>query len=169
MHCRRRSPDRRLRSRPPKSVLYIYGRRTLETLERPRHFLLTRSPARVRRRPACFFPAAGSLAGGGERRRPAKSRSGHPPFLLLPPFLHQKTLKPQATERDGTHGARWRKAALLPAPSPARASTPWVSARPSSGPVVAPTAPVLDADVAAASICSYMPRTTACKPAQRRW
>jgi hypothetical protein len=33
---------------------------------------------------------------------------------------------------------RWRVAALLPAPSPARASTPWVSARPSSGPVVAP-------------------------------
>jgi hypothetical protein len=52
--------------------------------------------------------------------------------------------------------ARWRKAVLLPAPSPARASTPWVSARPSSGPVVAPKTHVPHA-VAAASSCSSSP------------
>jgi hypothetical protein len=34
--------------------------------------------------------------------------------------------------------------------------------------VAAPTTPIPDADVAAASICSNMPRTTMCKPAQRR-
>jgi hypothetical protein len=34
--------------------------------------------------------------------------------------------------------ARWKMAALLPAPSPTRVSTPTVSAPPSSGPVVAP-------------------------------
>jgi hypothetical protein len=33
---------------------------------------------------------------------------------------------------------RWKVAALLPAPSPARASTSTVNARPSSGPAVAP-------------------------------
>jgi hypothetical protein len=61
--------------------------------------------------------------------------------------------------------ARWRKTALLLAPSPARASTPWVSARPSSGSVAAPKA---HADDAAASLRLMKPRTAAGQPAQGR-
>jgi hypothetical protein len=157
---------------------------------------------RVRRRPALVFPTAGGLAGGGERRRPAKTVAASfipypsssavpcrterrrvffpvagalagggrglrrpvtnwssPPVplpLLAPQNLHQKPLEPQATGKKPPMVVRCRAAALLPAPSPARASTPWVSARPSSGPVVAPKLHFLHA-VAAASFCSSSP------------
>jgi hypothetical protein len=60
-----------------------------------------------------------------------------------------------------THGGAVKSGGTAARPSPVRASTTTVNARPSSGLVAAPTAPVPDADVAAVSICSIMPRTTA--------
>jgi hypothetical protein len=53
------------------------------------------------------------------------------------------------------------------APSPARASTPWVSAPPSSGPVVVPVMPVPHADDAATSFGSASPAQRRVQPVQR--
>jgi hypothetical protein len=160
MHRRRRSPDRRLRSYPPKSVVYIRPGRPWKN-PRPFSFFLLPSCAvqHRRRRPSsaprpAASPAAVSGAAPVQRPQPA------PTFLLLPLFLHQNALKPQATERMPPMVARWRKTVLLPAPSSARASTPWVSARPSCGPVVAPKTHVPHAVVVESSGSS--------SPARRR-
>jgi hypothetical protein len=51
-----------------------------------------------------FFPAVGALPVAVSGAAPVQNRGRHPPFLLLPPFLHQKTVKPQATKRGDTHG-----------------------------------------------------------------
>jgi hypothetical protein len=64
--------------------------------------------------------------------------------------------------------ARWRMVALLPAPSPAWASTPTVSAPPSSGPVMAPLHMVPHADDAVASLGSVSPTRRRVRPARRR-
>jgi hypothetical protein len=97
------------------------------------------SPEKQRRR-RIFFPAAGALAGGGgELRRPVLDRDELPlPVPLTPASLSLNSTKNALARSNRETAAPWRVAALLPAPSLARASTPWVSARPSSGPVVAP-------------------------------
>jgi hypothetical protein len=115
-----------------------------------------------------FFPAAGALPAAVSGAARSKNRSKHPPSPTSSPIPPPKPLKPQETERENIHGDWWRKAALLPAPSPARASIPPVNARPSRGPVAAPTARVPYAVVAAASFCSIKPRTAAGQPALMR-
>jgi hypothetical protein len=131
----RRSPDRWLKSTPP-NTCSIKGRC---------------NPGNPRT-PQIFPPPAQrqhSTGGGGlllpRGRRPraaavsgaARPKPRQPPFIsfLCPPASPSNP--PQLIpSRERT--VAWRVAALLPALSPARASTPWVSARPSSGPVVAP-------------------------------
>jgi hypothetical protein len=83
-----------------------------------------------------------------------------PPFLLVipaPPPYHFRLPKSEDPERNATHGGSVEMAVLLPPPSPASASTPTVSAPPSSGPVVAPVTPVPHADEAAVSFGSVSP------------
>jgi hypothetical protein len=63
---------------------------------------------------------------------------------------------------------RWRMVALLLDPSPARASTPTVSAPLSSGSVVAPLHMVPHADDAVASLGSVSPARRRVQPARRR-
>jgi hypothetical protein len=156
MHRRRRSPDRRLRSYPPKPVVYIRPERPWKNPRPFSFFLLLSCAVQHRRRQPSSAPRPVASPAAVSGAAPVQDRSQHPPLLLLPLFLHQNALKPQATERMPPMVARWRKAVLLSAPSPARASTPWVSARPSSGSVVAPKTDVPHA-VAAASSGSSSP------------
>jgi hypothetical protein len=123
-----------------------------------------------------FVPAAGGLPAAVSCAAQPGQRPQQPPPLVpspcSPSLCSSKTspewLENHKQQRHGTHGARWRKAALPPAPSPARASTPWVSARPSSGPVVAPKTQTPHTDDAAASSCSSCPARRRVKPAERR-
>jgi hypothetical protein len=160
LHRGRRSPDERLKNNPPESVVYIRPEHPGNPSDSFPPSCLNRSPAGPAAA-AFIFPAAGCLAGSGALLRPVQNAASRLLFFTFSPTPPLKPPENRKNRGEKHHVDRWREAALLPAPSPARSSTTTVNARPSSGSVAAPISHGPRADDAAASLRLIKPRTAA--------